>query len=185
MGCECPFASTTAESSAVAPTLSRVNSLTFIFKAPLSSPCCSDFQFRLTNLRVFTLPSSLKRRCPHPRGSRGTPPFQLAQRKGEDVLTFHTIIKAFLTTSIALLHCATPVQSTKYERVDGNSTGLFGTQRGAKHIGRQTQWQTPTCTYGGRNKLDASMAVDTDCCVAASIRACSMSVDITIPDCSS
>ena len=42
---------------------------------------------------------------------------------------------------------------TKYGRVDVNSTRLFGTQRGAKHIGRQTQWQTPTYTFGGRNKL--------------------------------
>ena len=40
-----------------------------------------------------------------------------------------------LTSFSALLHWATPVQSTKYERVDGNSTGLFGTQRGAKHFG--------------------------------------------------
>ena len=28
------------------------------------------------------------------------------------------------------------------------STGLFITQRGSKHIGRQTQWQTPTCAFG-------------------------------------
>ena len=65
-GSECPFTSTTAESSAVTPTLSRVNSHAFTIKA--------------------------------------------------------------------LLHCATPVQSTKYRRVDGNPTGLFGTHRGAKHI---------------------------------------------------
>ena len=70
-GCECPFTSTTAESSAVTPTLSRVN--------------CHAF------------------------------------------------------TSKALLHCATPVQSAKYGRVDGNPTGLFGTHHGAKHIGRQIQ----------------------------------------------
>ena len=85
----------------------------------------------------------------------------------------------------ALFHCATPVKSTKCERVDGNSTGLFGTQRGTKHIGRQTQWQTPTCTFGGRDKLDPSMVVDMDCCAAANNRACSMSVDVTMPDCSS
>ena len=60
--------------------------------------------------------------------------------------------QCFLTTSSALLHCATPIQSTKYERVGGNSTNLFRTQRGVKHIGRQTQWQTSTCTFGGRTK---------------------------------
>ena len=99
-GCECPFSSTTAESSAVTPTLSRDNSHAFTIKA--------------------------------------------------------------------LLHCATPVPSTKYGRVDVNSTKLFGTHRGAKHIGRQTQWQTPTYTFDGQNELDSSM-----------------SVDITMPDCSS
>ena len=116
----------------------------------------SDFQFQLTPLRVFTLPSSLKRRCPHRRGYRGTPPFQLAQIKGKTRTDLSHNRQSFLITSSALLHCATPVQSTQYERVDGNSTYLFGTQRGVRHIGRQTQWQTSTCTFGGRNKLNAS-----------------------------
>ena len=90
-----------------------------------------------------------------------------------------------LFTIKALLHCATPVQSTKYGRVDRNSTSLFGTQRDTKHIGRQTQWQTPTYTFDGRNKLDLSMVVDTGCRVAVNNRACSMSVDVTMPDSSS
>ena len=90
-----------------------------------------------------------------------------------------------LFTIKALLQCATPVQSTKCGRLDRNSTSLFGTQRDTKHIGRQTQWQTPTCTFDGRNKLDPSTVVDTGCRVAVNIRACSMSVDITMPDCSS
>ena len=116
-GCKCPFSSTTAGSSAVAPTLSRVNSHAFTIKA--------------------------------------------------------------------LLHCTTPIQSTKQGQIDGNPTGLFGTHHGAKHIGSQIQWQSPTCTFGGRNKLYPTMPVDTDCYVAANIRACSISMDITIPDCSS
>ena len=101
----------------------------------------------MTSLRVFTLPSSLKRRCPHRRGYRGTPPFQLAQRKGKGRIDLSRNRQSFLTTSSAMLHCATPVQSTKYERVDGNSTNLFGTQRGVRHIKRQTQWQTSTCMF--------------------------------------
>ena len=116
----------------------------------------SDFQFQLTSLRVFTLPRSLKRRCLHSRGSRGTPPFNWHRERERDVLTFHDNRQSFRTISIALLRCATPVQSTKYERVDGNSTGLLGTQSGVKHIGRQTQWQTSTCTFGGRNRLSAT-----------------------------
>ena len=43
--------------------------------------------------------------------------------------------QSFLTSCSALLHCTTPVQATKVERVDGNLTGLFGTQRGAKRFG--------------------------------------------------
>ena len=80
----------------------------------------SDFQFQSTSLRVFTLPSSLKRCCPHRRGHRGTPPLQLAQRKGKGRIYISRNRQSFLTTSSALLHCATPVQSTKYERVDGD-----------------------------------------------------------------
>ena len=99
-GCKCPFSLTTAESSAVAPTLSRVNS------------------------HIFTLK--------------------------------------------ALLHCATPLKSNKWRRVNRNSTSLYGKHRGARHIGRQTKWQTLTNTFDGRNKLDPSM-----------------SVDVAIPDCSS
>ena len=41
-GCECPFTSTTAESSAVTPTLSRVNSHPFTIRAPL--PCATPVQ---------------------------------------------------------------------------------------------------------------------------------------------
>ena len=37
-----------------------------------------------------------------------------------------------------------------FDVVDGNSTSVFRTQCGTKHIGRQTQWQTPTCTFGRR-----------------------------------
>ena len=71
--------------------------------------------FVTTSLRVFTLPSSLKRRCPHRRGYRGTPPFQLAQRKGKGCIDLSRNRQSFLTTSSALLHCATPMQSTKYD----------------------------------------------------------------------
>ena len=114
---ECPFTSTTAENSEVAPTLSRVNSHTCTFKA--------------------------------------------------------------------LLHSTMPVQSTKYGSVDRNSTGLF----------LDTTWyqahRAPDPVVDANvyvrslNKLDPSIATDTDCCAAANIRACSMSVDITTSDCSS
>ena len=79
--------------------------------------------------------------------SKNTPSLKMgvsvhSPQRLQRVLQWHQPCRApnfTLLTFKALLHCATPVQSTKYGRVDGNSTGLFGTQRGAKHIGRQTQ----------------------------------------------
>ena len=55
----------------------------------------SDFQFQLTSLRVFTLPSSLKRCYLHSRESRGTPPFNWHRERERDVQTFHIIVRAF------------------------------------------------------------------------------------------
>ena len=101
----------------------RASTLTLTFSkrhslCPVGRP--SDVQFQSTSLRVFTLPSSLKRCCPHWRGHRGTPPFQLAQREGKARMDLSCNRQSFLTTSSALLHCATPVQPTNYERVDGD-----------------------------------------------------------------
>ena len=56
-------------------------------------------------------------------------------------------VNSHTCTFKALLNTTTPMQSTKFRRVDRNSTGLYRTQRGTKHIGRQTQWQTPTYTF--------------------------------------
>ena len=55
-----------------------------------------------------------------------------------------------LFTIKALHRCVTTAQLTKYGRVDGNPTGLFRTHRGAKHSGHQTQWHTPTHTFGNK-----------------------------------
>ena len=55
----------------------------------------SDFQFQLTSLRVFTLPSSLKRRCLHSRESRGTPSFNWHREREGYVQTFYTDVRAF------------------------------------------------------------------------------------------
>ena len=58
------------------------------------------------------------------------------------------------------------------------ATGLLGTQRGTKVADANVYVRS-------LNKLNPSIAVDIDCCAAASIRACTMSVDTTTSECSS
>ena len=108
---------------------------------------------------MFTLPSSLKRRCPPPRGSRGTPPFQLDQRKGERRTDLSHNRQSFLATSSALLHCATPVQSTKYESLMEIRRACLGhivvpSTSGARPSGRRVRWPKQVeCLNGGRHGL--------------------------------
>ena len=116
----------------------------------------SDFQFQLNSLRVFTPTNSLKRRCPHPRGSRGTPPIQLAQRMGKRRTDLSHNRQSFLTTSSALLHCATPVTNVLM-KFDGPvwDTTWCQTHRApdpVADVNMHVRWPKQVeCLNGGRN----------------------------------
>ena len=120
----------------------------------------SDFQFQWTTLRVFTLPSSLKQRCPHRRGYRGTPPFQLAQRKGKGRVDLSRNRQSFLTTSSARRQCNQPSTNVLMEirraclghrvvlRTSGGRNRLSATHRSPSrsHNSARKQLQSPRST---------------------------------------
>ena len=151
-GCECPFASTTVESSAVAPTLSRVNSHTSIFKAPLSSPAwrTSDFQFPLTFLQVFTAKLFETTLSTSAWISWNSADSTGSEKGKETCWPF--------TQSLELsnhLQCATPLRDASAINQVRTCWWIFDRPawdtswcRAVRHIGRQTQWQTSTCTFG-------------------------------------
>ena len=87
-------------------------------------------------------------------------------------VNFHTC------TFTALLHTTTPVQTTKFRCVDRDDR-LVQAYRAPDLV-------TDANVYvRSLNKMNPSFAVDMDCCAAANIKACTVSVDVTTSDCSS
>ena len=104
----------------------------------------SDFQFQLTSLQIFTLPSSLKTTLSTSAWISWNSALQLAQRKEKRRIDLSRNRQSFLTTSSARRQCNQPSTNVLMEI----RRACLGHRSGVKHIGRQTQWQTSTCTVG-------------------------------------